>query len=57
MSIEKLIKRKEEGMILGYWRKMDVGLDALGSNLDLFFHKICLLAEFMCHLSYELFFY
>ena len=29
---------------------LDVGLDALESKLDLFLHKTCLLAEFMCHL-------
>jgi hypothetical protein len=32
-------------------KDLDVNLDALGCNLDLFFHKTCLLAEFMCHLS------
>jgi hypothetical protein len=43
-------------------KDLDVGLDALRSTLDLFLHKTCLLAKFMCHLrkiislSYELFF-
>jgi len=49
---------------LNYWNKnLDVGLDASGCNLELFLHKTCLLAEFICHLrkiistSYEFFFF
>ena len=42
-------------------KDLDVGLDTLGRNLDLFLHKTCLLVKFMCHLrkiislSYQLF--
>jgi hypothetical protein len=36
---------------LNCWNKdLDVGLDALGHNLNLFLHKTYMLAEFMCHL-------
>jgi len=48
---------------LNCWNKnLDVGLDASGCNLDLFLHKTCLLAEFICYLrklispSYEIYF-
>jgi hypothetical protein len=43
-------------------KDLNVDLDALGSNLDLFLHKTCLLIEFICHLrkiiylSYDFFF-
>ena len=32
-------------------KDLDVGLDALGRNWNLFLHKTYLLAEFTCHLS------
>jgi hypothetical protein len=48
---------------LNCWNKnLDIGLDASESNLGLFLHETCLLAEFSCHLwklispSYEIFF-
>jgi hypothetical protein len=43
-------------------KNLNVNLDALGSKLDLFFHKTCLMTEFICYLRkiisllYELFF-
>jgi hypothetical protein len=31
-------------------KNLDIGLDALERNLDLFLHETCLLTKFRCHL-------